>query len=153
RVTFYSATRHTCASHLLMGTWGTTWTLAEVGAFLGHSDAEVTQRYAKVQATHLREKAAETTRRDPIRPSRLGHAAKRSSTEKRSRLARERVTGFEPATFSLGNRSECVTGRHRASGLAGFASHGHTRRPTPSRPGGMHGGMHFRTPMAISWTG
>lgn len=60
RITFYSATRHTCASHLLMGTWGKPWTLAEVGALLGHSDAEVTQRYAHVCGVHLAGRAAET---------------------------------------------------------------------------------------------
>lgn len=28
--------RHTCASHLAMGSWGRTWTIAEIRDFIGH---------------------------------------------------------------------------------------------------------------------
>lgn len=43
--------RHTCASHLLQGTWAPTWLarplrLEEVSQWLGHSSIIVTQRYA-----------------------------------------------------------------------------------------------------------
>ncbi len=57
-ITFYSATRHTCASHLLMGSYGVQWSLSEIAAMLGHSDTDVTQRYAKVLGTHLHAKVA-----------------------------------------------------------------------------------------------
>lgn len=52
--------RHTCASHLIMGTWGIQWTLSEIAAFLGHSDTEVTERYAHLSPDHLHDKAAKT---------------------------------------------------------------------------------------------
>jgi integrase len=59
-VRFYDATRHTFASHLVMGTWGRTWSLQEVAAMLGHSKTEVTQRYAHLSPDHLARKVAET---------------------------------------------------------------------------------------------
>jgi len=52
--------RHTCASHLIMGTWGIQWSLSEIAAFLGHSDTEVTERYAHLSPDHLHDKAAKT---------------------------------------------------------------------------------------------
>lgn len=53
-VTWYSATRHTCASHLLMGSWtkdAKGWmtrrlSLEDVRKCLGHADISGTQRYA-----------------------------------------------------------------------------------------------------------
>lgn len=38
--------RHTCASHLVMGTWGETWSLYEVRDWLGHRSITTTERYA-----------------------------------------------------------------------------------------------------------
>ncbi|HEX2679544.1 MAG TPA: tyrosine-type recombinase/integrase [Polyangiales bacterium] len=52
--------RHTCASHLLMGTWGRAWRLEEVRDFLGHSDVTVTQRYAHLSPDRLHAAAAAT---------------------------------------------------------------------------------------------
>lgn len=52
--------RHTCASHLITGTWGKPWRLEEVSAFLGHSSISVTQRYAHLADGHLDELAAGT---------------------------------------------------------------------------------------------
>lgn len=59
RVRFHDL-RHTCASHLVMGSWGTQWSLQEVAALLGHADVTVTQRYAHLSPDHLHRKAAET---------------------------------------------------------------------------------------------
>lgn len=53
--------RHTCASHLLMGTWGRCWRLEEVRDLLGHSDVTVTQRYAHLAPDRLHAAAAATT--------------------------------------------------------------------------------------------
>ncbi len=72
RVRFHDL-RHTCASHLVMGTWGRAWRIEEVSAFLGHSDISVTQRYAHLSPEHLQKAAAETARGPEARP-RLGHA-------------------------------------------------------------------------------
>lgn len=38
--------RHTCASHLVQGTWGRALSLYEAGAWLGHAEPRTTQRYA-----------------------------------------------------------------------------------------------------------
>lgn len=53
--------RHTCASLLLMGTWGRAWRIERVRDFLGHSDVGVTQRYAHLSPDHLHDEAALTT--------------------------------------------------------------------------------------------
>ncbi|MDB4928329.1 MAG: integrase [Myxococcaceae bacterium] len=63
--------RHTCASHLIMGTWGAQWSLSEIAAFLGHSDTEVTERYAHLSPDHLHGKAAQTA---PRGTEHLSHA-------------------------------------------------------------------------------
>ena len=46
--------RHTCASHLVSGTWGRAWRLEEVRDYLGHSNISVTQIYAHLSPTRLR---------------------------------------------------------------------------------------------------
>jgi len=71
RVRFHDL-RHTCASHLVMGTWGRAWRIEEVCAFLGHSDITVTQRYAHLSPDHLSKAAAETAQVPLARP-RQGH--------------------------------------------------------------------------------
>lgn len=38
--------RHTCASHLISGTWGPAWPIERVAQYLGHSSSAVTRRYA-----------------------------------------------------------------------------------------------------------
>lgn len=50
--------RHTCASHLIMGTWGLRLDLVEVKAWLGHADIGTTQRYAHLAPGSLRSKVA-----------------------------------------------------------------------------------------------
>lgn len=82
--------RHTCASHLVMGSWGVQWTLSEIAAFLGHSDTEVTERYAHLSPDHLHAKAAQTARRGT---GTLFHDAAPDIVEP---LARPR--GLEPLT-------------------------------------------------------
>ena len=52
--------RHTCASHLAMGSWGRKWSLAEVRDFIGHSSVTLTERYAHLGPGHLASIAAET---------------------------------------------------------------------------------------------
>jgi integrase len=52
--------RHTCASHLVQGTWGRVWRLEEVRDLLGHESAKVTERYAHLCPGGLSDAAAQT---------------------------------------------------------------------------------------------
>lgn len=60
-VKFHSL-RHTCASHLVMGTWGRAWMLQQVREILGHSSVTTTERYAHLAPEGLHVLAAETAR-------------------------------------------------------------------------------------------
>lgn len=51
--------RHTCASHLIQGTWGRALSLTEVGQWLGHRDAKTTTRYAHLAPDGLRGRGRE----------------------------------------------------------------------------------------------
>jgi len=53
--------RHTCATLLLSGAWGRSWTYEEVKEMLGHSSVKVTERYAHAVGT-LVSKAAKAMR-------------------------------------------------------------------------------------------
>lgn len=68
--------RHTCASHLVMGTWGRALRLDEARAWLGHSSITVTQRYAHFGDGHLDELA-----RTMDAPPATSHAASHGGTE------------------------------------------------------------------------
>ncbi len=57
RLVWFHDLRHTCASHLLMGSWGSAWRLEEVRDFLGHESITSTQRYAHLSQDHLQKKA------------------------------------------------------------------------------------------------
>lgn len=87
RVRFHDL-RHTCASHLLMGTWGVRLPIEEVSAWLGHSSTAVTQRYAHLAPDHLSARVAEAFRApvpppvSPVEGSSGGTAATRSLPRK-----------------------------------------------------------------------
>lgn len=57
--------RHTCAAHLVSGSWGRAWTMSEVQAFLGHSTPTVTARYAHLAPDALHATAAATAVNQP----------------------------------------------------------------------------------------
>jgi len=59
RVPFH-ALRHTCASHLVMGTWGVAWRLEDVQRFLGHATLQMTQRYAHLSPDYLHSRVGAT---------------------------------------------------------------------------------------------
>lgn len=61
RVRFHDL-RHTCASHLVQGTWGRAWRLEEVRQWLGHVDLSTTQRYAHLAPEGLHGLADEARR-------------------------------------------------------------------------------------------
>lgn len=52
--------RHTCASHLVSGTWGRPWSLPEVAGWLGHISILSTQRYAHLSPAGLHRAFTET---------------------------------------------------------------------------------------------
>jgi len=87
RVRFHDL-RHTCASHLLMGSWGVRLPIEEVSAWLGHSSTAVTQRYAHLAPDHLSARVAEAFRApappplSPAEGSSGGTAATRSLPRK-----------------------------------------------------------------------
>lgn len=54
--------RHTCASSLVGGWWGRSWSLEEVCQLLGHSKIEVTERYAHFGRDVLKTAARESDR-------------------------------------------------------------------------------------------
>jgi integrase len=56
--------RHTCASHLVQGTWGRAWSLPEVRDFLGHGNIRVTERYAHLAPGGLHDAARATSATD-----------------------------------------------------------------------------------------
>ncbi|MFW6087962.1 MAG: tyrosine-type recombinase/integrase [Myxococcota bacterium] len=67
--------RHTCASHLVMGTWGRALDLYEVRAWLGHSEIKVTQAYAHLAPESIHGRARELSRSLDLRaaPTRESH--------------------------------------------------------------------------------
>lgn len=52
--------RHTCAASLVSGMWGRVWTLQEVRDQLGHSSIKVTERYAHLAGSALKDAARAT---------------------------------------------------------------------------------------------
>lgn len=100
-VRFYDATRHTFASHLVMGTWGTAWTLQEVAAMLGHSSVTMTQRYAHLSPEHLSGKAARTAR--PLVPNPVPPMV--PSSETKAPMTAETPAQNEPRDVSPASHS------------------------------------------------
>ncbi len=96
----YHSLRHTCASHLLLGTWGRRWSVEEISKYLGHSAISVTQRYAHVASGHLASAAAETAR-----PSAALISGPETGKRAAEKLVSPSVTAarFERATYCLGN--------------------------------------------------
>lgn len=51
--------RHTCASHLIMGTWGRAWRIEEVREWLGHASVTTTERYCHLAPDSIHDAARE----------------------------------------------------------------------------------------------
>lgn len=111
-VTFHGL-RHTCASHLVMGTFtGETWPLADVSRFLGHSGVGVTERYAHTTAEHLHRRVASVSKRGTagpiLRPA--GPILRPAAPENGSRANHGNAcfsvppTRLERVAYGLGNR-------------------------------------------------
>jgi hypothetical protein len=112
--------RHTCASHLVMGSWGITLSLLETAQWLGHTSLSVTQRYAHLCPDRLAARVAASapagpanaqgprplsgqgSKRDQIGPSKSGHAARGPHHETPTKQAPP--ARVERATNGLGSR-------------------------------------------------
>src|SRR5690606_9193110 len=104
------ACRHTCASHLVQGTWAPAWLdrplrLEEVRDWLGHESVGVTQRYAHLSPESIRGRVRETRKETATR-----HAVPHLSPAPRARVAKlskslEPLTGLEPVTYGLRSRA------------------------------------------------
>jgi hypothetical protein len=73
--------RHTCASHLVSGTWGRRWSLEEVQRVLGHGSRSTTERYAHLAEDALDHAAAQTViRPESVRVPSTERAQQRETT-------------------------------------------------------------------------
>jgi integrase len=99
--------RHTCATSLVQGWWGRTWTLQEVQVMLDHESITTTERYAHLDGGIARA-AADLTRESPERLVQIDE----NSFAPPAR--------FERTTFGLGRRRPTDSAREvsRGSGAA-----------------------------------
>jgi integrase len=149
--------RHTCASHLVSGTWGRAWRLEEVRDYLGHSNISVTQRYAHMSPQAMRAAVANTARIDTetttiaaqpvqlpaakpsVRRHQLGPAmvprtpSRSVGREKVPAISPAHPAGLEPATVGLEGRCsvQLSYGCKLASVRAQPLYHARAPQPTP----------------------
>ena len=120
--------RHTTASHLLMGTWGRSWSLAEIKSFLEHSSVSVTERYAHLAPNHLHALASATRTAAPAQVATLVRAEQPvyansavdpssapftvleagSEGSEEPSLPLVTASGIEPPTYCLGKADETL---------------------------------------------
>lgn len=101
--------RHTCGTHLALGSWGRTWSALEIKGMLGHSSLRVTERY-----THL----ADNTLHDAAKATHGGGTAWTHTTTQRAAKPRanaaDEATSEEadppPANFTLPAADRRLTG-------------------------------------------
>lgn len=86
--------RHTCASSLVSGWWGRSWSLVEVRDFMGHSSITTTERYAHLAGTALT-RAAEETPKHGLLDTPIGRV-----------IGRAAVAAATIGALSLGNSAE-----------------------------------------------
>lgn len=115
--------RHTCASHLVMGSWGRRWSLEEVCAFLGHSTIKVTERYAHLAPHALQAAAAATPANGPL-PS-VAHGATGTEAaiglDPRDGRGRDRTDGqrrVNPAAAPVVSRTSEASGQRMGNASA-----------------------------------
>lgn len=100
RVRFHDL-RHTCASHLLMGTWGVALQLHEVSAWLGHSSVTMTERYAHLDPGRLAARVAQAVPTPPASRD-LRRDLRKVTLERapsQNALFTARPEGLEPPTL------------------------------------------------------
>lgn len=100
RVRFHDL-RHTCASHLVMGTWLPPMALVEVAQWLGHSSVSVTERYAHLCPDRLAGRVAEALGRGQSTLPTIAHAA--SPLDHETPIKQAPPARVERATNGLGS--------------------------------------------------
>lgn len=102
--------RHTCASHLVQGTWtGRPLTLLEVRDWLGHDDVETTQRYAHLAPGGLHD----AVRRGPqVVPAHLDDPRFALRTQKDSNLRPSAPEADAGSRAGRGKRGRSADGDH-----------------------------------------
>ena len=93
--------RHTCASSLVSGFWGQPWSLEEVKAMLGHSSILVTQRYAHLGETALKNAARKVVGLAGIEPATRGLKGPCAAIAPQSLVGDGLVDGGGPSASSL----------------------------------------------------
>jgi len=100
--------RHTCASHLIMGTWGRAWRLEEVQVVLGHASRTTTERYARLAPDSIRRVANEAVEQwsddSKAAPGLVNDWSAPNSPTIQVPEITEPPIGFEPTTYGLRNR-------------------------------------------------
>jgi integrase len=100
--------RHTCASHLIMGTWGRAWRLEEVQVVLGHASRTTTERYARLAPDSIRRVANEATEQwsddSKVAPGLVNDWSPPNSPYIQVPETTEPPIGLEPTTYGLRNR-------------------------------------------------
>jgi len=86
--------RHTCASHLVSGTWSREWRTEEVRDYIGHANVTVTQRYAHLAPDALRGAVSRTALN-------VAHNAAPQASRLAPRLAPRRGRRLTVATEAL----------------------------------------------------
>lgn len=97
--------RHTCASHLVMGSWtGAPLELVQVRDWLGHESIKTTERYA-----HLRPGGLHDAARAPLLPHSSPKRSKRANVVSIGKTGRKAVSDperFERSTYGSGGRGQ-----------------------------------------------
>lgn len=111
--------RHTCASHLVMGTWGRAWRLEEVREMLGHSTVRLTERYAHLAPGLLDAAAAATLATSSTTSTSSSSAAAPPSTSSPSTAASSPI-----ATDGAPSNGSSSTGASTSTSSPAGASEG-----------------------------
>lgn len=104
RVTWHSATRHTCASHLLLGTWAprliaTPLRLEEVSRWLRHSSRAVTERYVHLGADALHSLVVHGDEEEVGAAERSGDWSERSRARRERRISQRSQSHLEESNL------------------------------------------------------
>lgn len=127
RVRFHDL-RHTCASHLVMGTWGVTLTLQEVALWLGHSSITMTERYAHLAPERLAARVADATRPADMQSAAPGTAPARDSN----------APQLESRGAGVSSETPCFTARPRGVEPLTLGSEVPSKRPQDRDVGKLH---------------